>query len=521
MTVDSLQMLRTQSVRGLVAFSWACVPVLAIGGYISGSPYAVIAPLLLALATIVPTTMALRRRFDLQARLSVGALAAIQPALLVLLLSGQAWQMDAHMLFFVTLSMLVVLCDWRPIALGAGLIALHHLLLDWLMPSWVFEGANPGIGRVLFHAATVGLQLALLSYVSRQLGRLVQSQDVARRESEGLVVVAEEQRAAAAQERERALAALAAARDSEARAARERADRQAIERRVDTQRREDLVALASAFEATVVEVAVALEDASRHLVGSATALNSVAADTGRRASEAVTGAAIAAETVRGVADDVRQLSSAIATVAHNAEQQGSLTETAQVNARNGDRTVQELSVRAGAIGGFVGEINGIAAQTNLLALNATIEAARAGAAGVGFSVVAAEVKVLATATSRATDKIAALIASVQDGVGAAAGDLEAASAAVAKVAGAADDIRSAAFAQRASAARIERSVEAAAAGAQTIEARIGDVAEAANAAGTLSGEVRVAASALSEHARRLRRSADQFVEQLRAGDVAA
>lgn len=67
---------------------------------------------------------------------------------------------------------------------------------------------------------------------------------------------------------------------------------------------------------------------------------------------------------------------------------------------------------------LAGEVSLIAAQTNLLAINASIEAARAGTAGRGFAVIAAEVRRLSTASSDIGKRITVRMGQVADNMGA-------------------------------------------------------------------------------------------------------
>jgi methyl-accepting chemotaxis protein len=145
----------------------------------------------------------------------------------------------------------------------------------------------------------------------------------------------------------------------------------------------------------------------------ASALLGVSGQTSQNAARGAEMSRGATESVEMAATAAMQLSASISEISRRLVRTTDLVRSAADEAQHADDQIASLANAVQKIGDVVSLIGDIAGQTNLLALNATIEAARAGEAGRGFTVVASEVKSLAAQTAKATENVAAQIASVQ------------------------------------------------------------------------------------------------------------
>lgn len=174
---------------------------------------------------------------------------------------------------------------------------------------------------------------------------------------------------------------------------------------------------AQEFEAVVGRLATEVGEACRGIAHMAAELDK-RANAVRDSSASV--ASAAHQTAGGMAE-IGARGRALADALHrmaadSADARAIRAETHHIVRTAGDRT-RALTDTAGAIDRMLDVIRTMAKQTNLLALNAAIEAARAGPAGTGFGVVAAEVKALAEQTQAAAADIARRVSEIHSVVG--------------------------------------------------------------------------------------------------------
>ena len=284
--------------------------------------------------------------------------------------------LEFHFGVFVLMGLLLVYRDWRPIALGAALFAVHHFAFDRLQAFGLGVYCTPEANflKTVMHALYVVVQAGIELFLALRLGQsAVESSELSS------IVRSVDRGDTLCLDLSRLLVQAPAAvilKDTIGKVALAMAA---------------VSAAAASIQVASSEIASGNLDLSQRTETQASNLQQTAAS-----MEQLTGA------VRQSADTALQATRLSAEAADAAVQGGAMVDTVVA-------TMAGISESSRRIADINSVIDGIAFQTNILALNAAVEAARAGEQGRGFAVVATEVRSLAQRSATAAREIKSLI----------------------------------------------------------------------------------------------------------------
>src|SRR5664279_2729510 len=170
---DHLAALRNSTSKALLAVLWLHVPIAITIAMARDNGWMM--PTLLTVAMALAATLSWQATADgLSTRLVFAVALMADVATFTYQLSGHPWQTDAHMYFFAALACLVAFCDYRPIIAGTVAVALHHLVLNFVLPSALYPGGSD-FGRVVLHAVILLIEAGVLIWLALTLSKLFET----------------------------------------------------------------------------------------------------------------------------------------------------------------------------------------------------------------------------------------------------------------------------------------------------------------------------------------------------------
>lgn len=172
----------------------------------------------------------------------------------------------------------------------------------------------------------------------------------------------------------------------------------------------------SGIKKALLKISVSLSNSLSNINGSAAQVQNGSGQVSNAAQSLAQGASEQAGTVEKLSASIEDISKKIyengtllGKASGNVQQAADGVEESNTEMAKMLEAMDNISTSSAEIKKIIKVINGIAFQTNILALNAAVEAARAGEAGRGFSVVADEVRSLASKSAAAAKQTGELI----------------------------------------------------------------------------------------------------------------
>ncbi|MBO6520551.1 MAG: hypothetical protein JJ900_08605 [Rhodospirillales bacterium] len=504
--------LRQTTAKYLIPYLFVHVPVVWLTGMITGNDALIPTALAAAFAAAPAISWRLTGTGPLTRYLTAASFMLIV-AVLVYAFRSHPWQIDIHMYFFAGLAMLLGFADWRVYAVATGVVAVHHLALNFTVPFWVFpQGAD--FFRVVLHAVIVVVETAVLAIGTLKLVDALDEATVAVRDAEEASRKAE----IAQRDAEAALGqAEVAQRDAEAAGQQaQEASRRQVE--AEAERVRELELIAADFEVQVGGIVKSVNSASASLKALALAMTDASEDVQGSAQNASQTTSSISGNVDAVAEASKELAASVREISAQIGKSNETTTHAVDLSSRASENVRSLTDKVGEIQNFVEVISGITEQINLLALNATIEAARAGEAGKGFAVVASEVGNLASQSAKAAEQIEQQINAVVSSTEQTSADIEAIGTSIESLREAAAIIAAAIEEQGASTQSIADNATQTAGDVSTFSALVGNVTDGVAKSASQAQDVLGASEALQGESENLAREVQAFVTKLRPAD---